>query len=44
LDWNKTREFALSTDSYPGDEQLNIQIIKVNFPQKIKSNPNISYE
>lgn len=37
LNWDKTREFAFSTDSYPEDEQLNIQIVKVNFNIKKKS-------
>ncbi|CAF0874824.1 unnamed protein product [Rotaria sordida] len=28
LDWNKTRQFAFNNNSYPEDEQLNIQIDK----------------
>ncbi len=36
LDWDKTQQFAFSTDSYPEDEQLNMEIVKVNFQNKNK--------
>lgn len=29
LDWDKTQRFAFNTETYPEDEQLNNQIIKV---------------